>query len=194
MNMHPQQFFYGLIVSAAILVAGMLFGYSYGINIIDEHATNVSKAQAEYNAQQEIIRSISSNEIKQEQIDEIQSLLDNLLPRQKNQQTLVADIIYTATAEASIPTSNITSFAFSGSNQPDEFSGTSRIQDINGAYEYPFTLNLQEISYNALLQLLREVESNGRIIQVANVSISPDGENPNQLSAVTLSMKAFLQP
>ncbi len=156
----------------------------------------------------EISTLLSDRDITRQKLDKLTALADQgkkseqiektvtaIIPRQKKQQTLIAEIIYKATSEANIKASQIVSFNFSG-NEKDtlgDLSGTVPLKTVAGVYEYPFSMNLQNVSYSKLLKLLSEIESNQRLIQVSNVNISPSGEQSDVYS-VNLVMKAYVQP
>ncbi len=128
-----------------------------------------------------------------ENLDDVTALLDRLLPQKKEQEKLIADVIFTATSEAGIPFSQVSSFSFSGSGEPSDLSGTVKSVDNPGVYEYPFTLQISDITYETLLGLLKEIETNDRIVQVANIQISPLGNGTSAVS-VTIAAKAYIRP
>ena len=192
--MKAKQLYIVLIGMLVLSVAGIAGSFVWGKGQLKTNAVSVSELIAERDAQRDNIIVLQQAETQTKDIDEINALLERLLPTEKNQETLILDIIYTATAESGIPISSITTFSFSGSGNPDALSGTVASKENAGVLEYPFSLDLQNISYTALLKLLQEVETNGRIIQVENVQISPSKKDPGLLSSVSLSMKAYLKP
>lgn len=192
--MDAKKLYYTLIALVVLSTLAIFGAFSWGKNQLEQNSSSVSELIAERDAQQENIIILQKAEKENEEIEEVNQLLERLLPTEKKQETLVLDIIYTATAESGIPLSSIATFAFSGGGDPDALSGTFPSKDVPGVLEYPFTLELKEISYDALLQLLEEIETNGRIIQVSTVQITPDKTNTSLLSSVSLSMKAYVKP
>ncbi len=188
-----KQFYYILIAILILSVGGIIGAFIWGKDQLQVNAYSVSDLLAERDAQRDSIIILQQAELQTENISEVNSLLDRLLPNEKNQETLILDIIYTATAESNIPLSSISSFAFSGSGDPDALSGTLPVKEIPGVLEYPFSIELENISYESLLKLLTEIETNGRIIHVSNVQISPSKSDPGRLSSVSLSMKAYVK-
>jgi Tfp pilus assembly protein PilO len=188
---------YYLLVALVILSTLAIFGaFSWGKDRLEQNSSSVAELIAERDAQQENIIILQKAETESAEVQEVNKLLDRLLPSKKNQETLLLDIIYIATAKSGIPITNISSFSFSGgsSGDPDALSGTLPYKEVSGVLEYPFTLELADISYEALLQLLNEIETNGRIIQVSTVQINPDKTNSGLLSSVSLAMKAYVKP
>jgi Tfp pilus assembly protein PilO len=192
--MKAKQFYFLLIALIILSAAGIVGAFVWSKDQLQNNAYAVSDLLAERDAQRDIIILLQQAQVQSDEVEEVSALLERLLPTEKNQETLILDIIYTATAEAGIPVSNITTFSFSGGNAPDALSGTQPFKEVAGVLEYPFNLALQDITYEAFLKLLTEVETNGRIVQVENVQISPSKADPGFLSNVTLSMKAFLKP
>lgn len=186
---------YLILISLIVLSALAIFGaFSWGKSRLEQNSITVSELIAERDAQQENIILLQKAETEKEKVEEVNELLERLLPKEKNQETLVLDIIYTATAESGISLASIASFTFSGAGDPNATSGTLPSKDVPGVLEYPFSLELTDISYDALLRLLQEIETNGRIVQVSTIQINPDKTNSGILSSVSLSMKAYLKP
>lgn len=182
-----------MIGALVLSVAGIVAAYYWGDKQLQSKSAIISDLIADRDISQEKIIKLQKAKQDTTGIDEVNQLLDTLLPASKEQEKLIADVIYTATAEAGIPFSQVSSFSFTGSNEPDSLSGTVVSKDNPGVYEYPFTLQINEVPYNTLLKLLQEIETNQRIVQVANIQISPDASNPSVLS-VSLSTKAYLKP
>ncbi len=192
--MKAKQFFFVLTACLILAVAGIIGTFVWGKGQLKTNATNVSDLLAERDAQREKIISLQKAELQTTEINSVNNLLDRLLPKEKNQETLILDIIYTATSKAGIPFSSISTFSFSGGGDPDKLSGTEPYKEVPGVLVYPFNLQISNISYATLLNLLRYIETNDRIIQVANIQISPSKEVPGSISSVSLAMEAYVRP
>lgn len=191
--MKAKQSFYVLIAALILSAGGIVGAFYWGNNQLKAKSSVISDLIAAKDISQEKIINLQKAQKDTENLREVTELLDNLLPTTKQQEELIADIIFTATAESGIPFNQVSSFSFSGSSEPDTLSGTVLSKENPGVYEYPFTLQINEITYATLLKLLTEIETNGRIVQVDNIQISPDGDNASLLS-VSLSTKAYLKP
>lgn len=178
----------GLILVSFAAVAGVYF---VGNGKLDEQSKSLAVMKAERDVSQEAIIKLKKAKADSKDIDEVVSVLNRLLPNEKQQDKLIADVIYTATAEAGISFNKIISFSFEGGSNPDALSGTNASKENPGVFEYPFNLTINDISYETLLKLLNEIETNGRIIQVSNIGISPNELNSNV--NVQLSMKAYVK-
>ena len=192
--MNAKKLYYTLVVLVFLSTLAIFGAFSWGKDKLEQNSNSVSELIAERDAQQENIIILQTAETESQEVEEVNELLNRLLPTEKNQESLLLDIIYISTAEAGIPLSSITSFSFSGAGDPDALSGTIPNKEVSGVLEYPFTLDLKDISYVALLQLLKEIEINGRLIQVSTVQISPDKSSSGLLSSVNLAMKAYVKP
>jgi Tfp pilus assembly protein PilO len=193
-KMDAKKFNYLLIALIVLSTLAIFLAFTWGKSQLEKNSNTVSELIAERDAQQEVIVALQKAETAAKELDEVNNLLNRLLPEEKNQETLVLDIIYTATAESNIPLSSIASFSFSGADDPDTLSGTTPSKEVPGVLEYPFSIELVDISYSALLKLLQEIEENGRIVQVSTVQINPDKTNSGLLSSVSLTMKAYVKP
>jgi Tfp pilus assembly protein PilO len=192
--MKARHFYIVLLTLIIISVAGIVGAFLWGKGQLESNADSVSLLLAERDAQRENIILLQKAEAQSGEIDEVNELLDKLLPATKNQETLILDVIYTATSEAGIPLSNIVTFSFSGGGNPDALSGTQPYKEIPGVLEYPFNLEIKDIPYETLLVLLTEIEQNGRIVQIDTVQITPSKADPGLLSSVGLTMKAYVKP
>ena len=182
-----------MITALVLSVLGIVGAYYWGDKQLQQKASDISNLLADRDVSQEKIIELKNAKQDANDIVEVNNLIDVLLPAKKEQEKLIADIIYTATAEAGIPFTKVISFSFSGGNEPNDLSGTVASKDNPGVYEYPFLLQIKDISYATLLKLLVEIENNGRIVQVDNIQIAPDATDPDSLE-VSLNTKAYLKP
>lgn len=194
MKLQPKQFFMLMLVLLAASAALSVGGFLWADGQLKTKSQNVSTLLAERDAQGEKIDKLKSARNTVKDGTKLNDLIYSLLPKQKQQENLVADIIYTVTKEAGISAQQITNISFSGTGNPDNLSGTTASKEVQGVYVYPFTIQLQNVSYDTMLSLFRELERNKRIIQADQVQISPDKTKPGWLSSVSLSLKTFVQP
>jgi Tfp pilus assembly protein PilO len=182
------------IVLTILSLLSILGAFYWGSARLSANSDSISALIAERDVSQQKIAKLAESKLSEEQLSEVNQLVEQQLPRKKEQDKLIADIIYTATAEAGIPFAQVSSFSFSGdASDPNELSGTQKSKDIPAVNEYPFNLQIDGITYETLLNLLVRIETNSRIVQVSNIQIIPDPENPDSL-ATTIAMKAYVQP
>jgi Tfp pilus assembly protein PilO len=192
--MKAKQLYFVLITLIILSAGGIIAAFLWGKGQLETNSESVSLLLAERDAQRENIIILQKAEVQSQEVDEVNELLNRLLPLEKNQETLILDVIYIATSESGIPLSSIATFSFSGAGDPDSLSGTKPYKEIAGVLEYPFNLELKDITYDSLLKLLTEIEQNGRIVQVDTVQITPSKIAAGLLNSVSLSMKAYVKP
>jgi Tfp pilus assembly protein PilO len=191
--MRSKQFFFVTLVLLLLSAASIIGAFTWGDGNLAAKSSEVAGLIAERDISREKILRLQNSQQGVVDLDEVTLLLDRLLPQKKEQEKLIADVIYTATSEANIPFSQVSSFSFSGGSEPSDLSGTIVSKGNPGVYEYPFTLRIDEIDYSTLLKLLQEIETNGRIVQVENIQITPTGANSTIVSA-NISAKAYIRP
>lgn len=194
MKIEAKQFFYVMIATTALSFCGIIGAFYWGNHQLSAKAATIANLQADSDIAQEKIIAIKNTKKSSGYVEESEKLLNTLLPTKKEQEKLIADVMFTASAEAGIPLKNIGALNFTSNENPSDLSGTIQYKDVAGVYSYPFTMSVEKISYETLLKLLTEIEQNGRLVQIANLEISPDKATPGQLASVNLTLNAFLKP
>ncbi len=192
--MNAKKFFL-VMVAMVILSIGAAFGaIYYGDKFLSVKSQDLARSIAERDAQTDVISRIKSSASTSKNLDDLRTLVGQVLPNEKRQGDLVADFLYTASTQAGIPTGNITNISFSSGATPDTLSGAVKSKAISDVYEYPFTIQMKDIPYNKLLGFFTELEKNKRIISIDNLQLTPNSKDPNILNSVTLSLKTYIKP
>jgi len=191
---NAKQFFFAMIVVTALGFGGIIAAFYWGEAQLDSRASLLADLQTDRDVARDKIIALGKAQKTTGKGEEATRILDVLLPTTKSQETLIADILYTATQEAGIPGDSISALSFANSGDPSDLSGTEPFKEVPGVLSYPFNMTVQDISYETLLKLLEEVETNGRLVQVDNIQINPSKTSPGLLDGVILTMKAFLKP
>lgn len=194
MRLTAKTFFYIMISATIASFFGIIGAFYWGNQQLQSKADVIANLQADTDISEAKIIALSRAKEGNELVSDATKLLDKLLPKQKEQERLIADLIYTATVEADIEASKIGALTFSSESAPSDLSGTEQSKDVPGVLTYPFSMSVQNISYETLLKLLSEIENNNRLVQIEDLQISPDKQSPGQISSVSLSLKAFLKP
>jgi Tfp pilus assembly protein PilO len=194
MKIQPKYFFYIMISVIVLSFGGIIGAFYWGNKQLVNKGVVLSELRTDSDIAQAKIVALNKAQKSSELTETAEKLLSTLLPNQKQQEKLVADILYTASTEAGIPIENIGSINFTGGGEPSDLSGTEQSNEVPGVYTYPFSISVSNISYDTLLLLLKEIENNGRLVQVDSLQISPDKLKIGQISDVSLSLKAFLKP
>lgn len=192
--MSPRKFFMIMLGVLGISVAVSVAGFLWADGQLLKKSTTVSQLLAERDAQSDKIDKLKTSKNSVQDAAKLNELINALLPKQKQQENLVVDIIYTATKQAGIVTTQITNISFNTTGAPDGLSGTTLSKEVQGVYVYPFSIQLKDISFDTLIRLFSELEKNKRIIQADQVQITPDKTRAGYLNNVSLSLKTFVQP
>jgi len=192
--MTPKRFFLVMIVILVLSGLAAAASFVWGDKYLKEQSTDISRLMAENEALQKGLDDINRAEATLADKVAVEALISAVLPSEKTQQNLIANIINTATQQAGIPANRISSISFSGTGTPDELSGATPSKEIPGVYFYPFAIVFHDISYDTLLKFFGEIEKNKRIIQADQVQISPNKAAAGMLSSVNLSLKTFIKP
>lgn len=192
--MTPKRFFIIMLAVLVLSAVGSVAGFYWADQQLKVKAGMVSQLLADRDAQSDKIDKLQTANNSVQNADALNNLINTLLPKQKNQDNLVANIVYTATKQAGVSADQITNISFTGTGAPSSLSGTTLSKDVQGVYVYPFTLQVKDVSYDTMLKLFSAFETNKRIIQADQVQISPDKSKIGYISSVTISLKTFVQP
>ena len=194
MSLTAKHYFYIMIFITIASFGGIVAAFYWGDQQLQAKANTLANLQTDRDIAETKLIALQKARQSTELSEEANALLAKLLPKQKQQEELIADVIYTASVESGIPLSKLGALTFTGNDEPSDLSGTEQSKDITGVYSYPFSVSVQDISYATLLKLLKEIENNGRLVQIDDVQISPDRNTPGQISSVSLTLNAFLKP
>src|SRR3990170_922515 len=120
--MTPKRFFFVMVVVMLLTAAAGVSGFWWGDQMLKKQSSSIADLTAERDAAQkelEDLQRLANTPINQA---EVESLIAAILPSDKQQQNLIANIINTATAEAGIPSGRISNITFTGSGTPGQLS------------------------------------------------------------------------
>lgn len=194
MRIDAKKFYIVMIVATFLAFGGIVAAFYWGNGQLRARASKIADLQADNDIAQDKIIALKKTKDSASNVEDATKLLDTLLPATKQQEKLVADIIYTASQQVGIPLQKLGALSFNNSESPSDLSGTEPYKEVPGVYSYPFTMSVSEISYETLLKLLKEIELNGRLVQVDSLEISPDKDIPGQITNASFSLKAYMKP
>jgi Tfp pilus assembly protein PilO len=87
--MDAKKLYYTLIALVVLSTVAIFGAFSWGKNQLEQNSSSVSELIAERDAQQENIILLQKAETQSQEVEEVNILLDRLLPKEKNQETLV---------------------------------------------------------------------------------------------------------
>lgn len=212
--MTSKKVFFITIGILAVSVLATAAGISIGTSMLKKKANELTelKLQDKLLDEQQIALVQANKDI--EKYQELETISKSIVPQDKDQAKTVREII--TLAEQSRITINSISFPDSslGTQPPaparnTESSGSSTstpkaqvptisqvkpVSGINGLYELPITITVDQISptYNQLIDFLSRLEQNRRTAQVTAISINP-GANRNLVN-FDLTVSVFVKP
>lgn len=194
-SISTKQYYYTFIALSVLGLVSIFAALYLGNARLADANNRTSVLLAERDVARDKLEKLTIIASQAKEAEAVEETVTAIIPKTKEQQTLVAEIIYKATSEAQISSSQITSFNFSGNDSDalGDLSGTTPLTSPAGVYEYPFSVSIANISYAQLLKLFSEIESNQRLIQVSTANITPSALSPTSLD-VNLVMKAYVQP
>ncbi len=183
-----------MLAVLVLTISGSVAGFYWADQKLKTKALAVSELLADRDVQSDKIDKLQTSKNSVQNPQALNELISSLLPKQKSQDNLVANIIYTATTQASIKPTQITNISFNSTGAPDSLSGTTLSKDVQGIYVYPFNVQLKDLTYDTMISLFTAFEHNQRIIQADQIQISPDVAHPGNITALSMSLKTFVQP
>jgi Tfp pilus assembly protein PilO len=161
--------FYGLIVGLLLAVGGGFIVYSTFHSRLEAQSSNIETKKAELAASDDKLKLTILANNQFEQLNDVNDIIGNIIPDNKAQSDVVADV--TVLAQRSNTTLN--SINFNSSNIGEEQATSQTVEsDYPGLRKLPVTVTV-EASYDQLLQFLQEIESNQRKITVDSIAINP---------------------
>lgn len=174
--MTSKKFFYVLLGVLVVIVLVFGFGFRLGLNRINEEKSDIADVKARVAAIDEKLALTIATQTRLEQLSFVDTIAKEVLPQEKFQPELVSQLFNLA-EENEI---NITSLTFTNQNITEK-SGTLilptvtqavQLKDAPGVYTVPVTINSNG-TYNDLINLLEDIETNRRKLQVQSIKITP---------------------
>lgn len=180
----------GLIGLTIVLVAAVIF---VGNNKLTGVATETARLKAEAEATKQQVATYEETKAKVESLDYVDELAAKVLPADKEQSAILAEVSEFALRSGL----TISQIAFndapaSQSAPANSTTPKTKVTTPNGVQVIPVTIEFTEGSqYNAVLDFLKTVEGNQRKMQVTDISITPDAEDRQLFSEVSVSMNLY---
>lgn len=198
--MTPKKFFYVLLGLLAIIIVVFGLGFKFGLAKIDEEKEDIATVKAQISAVDEKLAITIATQTKLEQLDFIDAIANEVLPQEKFQPELVSQIYKLADQN------DITIVSMTFSNQNITESGgavvipkvtqATPLKDAPGVYTLPVVLNANG-SYDDLLNLLEDIETNRRKMQVQSIKITPVKDSDGRLTGrftLTITLDVYVKP
>lgn len=190
--MSPKTVFFGMIGVVIVAILLGVGGFIIGENRIAERVLEVSNLKADQEVVQQEVAVFEDAQSKVEKYSSVLEIADRVLPPSKNQAELIAELKKFAN-DTSIVIQQI-SFESGEQSKNSATSQTTSIEGLTGVLAIPTAITFEPgLSYQELLNFLKKVEQNQRIMQVKNVSLTPDQKTPNVLASALIEINVFLK-
>lgn len=178
-----------LIIVALLLVAILYLGDKRVASVAEK--TSRLKAVVEVNQQQIKVYEQTKNKVST--LGYVNDLANKVLPADKEQSAIVAEISEFA-KRSNLSISQIT-FSEVAKNTGTKSTTKTSLVIPKGVQVIPVTILMQSgASYNDVLDFLRTVESNQRKMQLTSINLKPNLEDRQILEQVNITMNLYAKP
>lgn len=178
-----------LLVVALILLASLYFGDKRVAGVANETAR--LKAVVEVNQKQ--IKVYEQTKKKVSTLDYVNELANKVLPADKEQSAIVAEISEFA-KRSNLTVSQIT-FSEIAKTTGSTPAVKTNLVIPKGVQVIPVTIQMQSgATYNDVLDFLKTVENNQRKMQLTSINLKPNLDDRQILEQVNVSMNLYAKP
>ena len=191
-----------ILVASFILFTG---ASTYGIYVLDKHLGKASKEysslMAQRDASEDRANDLVNISINDDLISKVSKEIDATIPKSKEQQNVLADLIHKMTDLVGIDGKYVNTIGFNGGGggTPDQqTSGTNKDKQFSTLRYYPISLEITNVTYPQLLSLLQKFEQSPRFIKVDQVQLTPNSggdaaKSKDTLQSVSISLRFYLR-
>lgn len=179
-----------LIVLLVLFALALCSTVWLSTKFLSNQAQNVAVLKAEADVPAMQYQTLLKTKAQLNKLGDISKLLQQALPDGNNQSLIIAEINSIANDNKVSITKlnfvNTTSTTTSSSSKKDA-------NKIVGADIEPISLETGAMSYNQLINFLKQIEKNRWIMQPTTISIQPDQKNPNKIASLNLSINLYVK-
>lgn len=180
----------GLLIIVSLVLIGVLY---LGDKRVTRVASETSRLKAVVEVNQQQIKVYEQTMGKVSTLDYVNELANKVLPADKEQSVIVAEISEFA-KRSNLSISQIT---FSETAKTTGAKSTAKTSLVipKGVQVIPVTIQMQSgASYNDVLDFLKTVESNQRKMQLTSINLKPNLEDRQLLEQVNVTMNLYAKP
>lgn len=192
-----------LIIVASIVVMAAASGGAvyFSDQSLQQQAQEISDLKADQAILDEQIQIYRNDKSKVEELAFIDDVANQVLPQNKEQSTVIAEI-YTFADQIGL---QIGSLDFGGAGSMGsadlDVSQTTTVTGLTGVRVLPTNVTIEggsadpnlKATYTKLLAFLRKIEVNRRKMQVVGLDLTPSTENRNELTSISLTINIYLK-
>jgi hypothetical protein len=215
--MSSKKVYFILLLSIILLLSATLAGVYFGNNRLKKSSESLLELKLEKTVVNKQIDELAKAKKDIERYTELESIANDIVPKDKDQAKAVREISLIATRNGisinniSFPSSNLgvekkkdtkPSDSSSGANSNPKKETTAPLSQVEsaeglkGVYKLELTIDSDEeipVSYDNLKQFLSDLENNRRTAQVSSIIITPDDRNIGKLS-FSLTINVYIKP
>ncbi len=194
----PKKAFFIMLAVLAVTIIGGGGGFYLTDQALQKKSSEISQLRADQALIDQQITIYEDAKKKIEELAFIEDLANQVLPQDKEQGEVIAEI-RTFAEQAGMPIASIT---FSGATTSTGAAGlatsqTDAVEGLTGVRVLPaelsFTTSENAPSYNQVIGFLQKIETNRRKMQITDITLSPNPLNPNLISSISISVNIYLK-
>ena len=198
--MRPKKFFMIMLGVLAFILIAFGVGFKLGLNRIGEEKDSIADVKARVSAIDEKLALTIATQTRLEQLSFVDTIAKEVLPQEKFQPELVSQLYQIAENNNIV----ISSLTFTNQNITEKegalvipkVTQATPLDDAPGVFTVPVVINSNG-TYDNLVGLLEDIETNRRKLQVQSVRITPLKDSNGTLTgrfSLVITLDVYVKP
>ncbi len=191
--MTAKRLYFALIAACVLMLAGIGAGIYYGDQLLAKQAQRIATARAEEELIDQQKKVKTDLEAKIAELAEVEHIAEKFLPEQKNQDILTAEFADIAKRN-NIIIQQISYDQSAGS--PSQYTQTQALKDLKNVSVLPFSVLTEPVTFEELMNFLKDIENNRRKMQIVNIGVMPitePGPNHGKLNISEMRLEVYVK-
>ncbi len=193
--MSPKRATLVLSILLVLVIAAGAGAFYLGDKMLQERSAEISDEKAELEAVNTAISIFQDSQKKVNTYEYVNDLSSKILPDSKSQSEVVAELTKFAT-KSNMKIQALTFGAGDATQTDPNLSQTEKVEGLAGVRVLNASLSFASepaIVYSNFLLFLNQIETNQRKMEVTTLTITPNLDDPNTISAATVTINIFLK-
>ena len=196
--MTPKKTSYVLVFVLLAVICLGVYAFYYGDNVIKQRSEEISLEKANLEAVETELSIYQDSKKKVEEYGFILDLIDKIIPENKLQSEVIAELNSFAT-DSNMQITTLTFGSGDATNTEAKYSQTETKEGLAGVRVLSAAIQFEPIDentpilFNDALSFLDKIEDNQRKWLVTDLSLTPQPDNGNILTSVSMSVDIFLR-
>ncbi len=188
----PRKAFYVLLGSLGLAVAGGIGVYSLFDGQLASLNQDLSQLLAEQEAAKSQIQKLEATDQQLRELEDVSSLADDVLPTQKEQGNIVAEL-KSFILDAGLGFDSVTFSGSDGASGNLNISQTQARPGLVGVRVLPVTAIISAgANYSEVIDLLETIENNQRKMQVTQLALTPEAGG-SVFASITMQIDVYVR-